>query len=126
MANLRYVLNGVTLLPALPVERTTTINRTRVQMLVGNTRDYLRPADDTTRWTLTLPDADEIEHGIWRGAMLAARATPVTLSAPEGVFTVVCVGWSDPLTRTAPTSGSGTDGALGAMFRDITLELESR
>jgi hypothetical protein len=127
MATLRYTVNGVHLLPALPVERSVSINRTSLRMLSGNQRDYLRPASDTVKWVLTLPDADEAEHAAWLGVMTAARASTVLLVEPGGgSYLVVCVGWADPLTRTLPTSGAGGSSATGSIYRDLTLELESR
>lgn len=122
MANLYYTINGVTLIPALPVERSVEPVEDVLLMAAGNERAYHR--GEIVTLTLTDPGADEATWTIWKAV---PRNAAVTVVEPDGTtLTARVTAWSDPITETQPTSGEGTATATGTATRSLTLTLRGR
>ena len=98
-------LNGETLYPELPIERTTTPVVDELLMANGNLRRYRRK--DRRAWSLRLRGATEAEHTTWMSA--AATSSSVTYIDEDGVsFTVAVDSVSDTLAATRPSGGTAT------------------
>lgn len=116
----KVILNGQTLYPALPIERTAIIVGQTLDLLNGNSRFYFRKA--RYQWALTIPDVDETTRNTWAAA--AGASTTVTyVDETSTSYTCRVTDVGRALTRTTPAIDEGAD-TTGPGYYDLSITIE--